>query len=223
MPVFGHIYVLTNHVTGKKYVGQTVHSVDKRFKAHMRGRKDKYNLYLHKAVSKYGADSFSVGVLENASSREELDSLEILFIKELNTLAPNGYNLTEGGGGCSGWKHSDETRRQMSYFQKERLKNGARHGFLGKKHSEETKQKIGSSPRTDSWRRKISASKKGKPSSNGFRFDPKRIERAFRVMGLRKEGFTYREISKKLGMSATNVGCIVNRKTFPHIHAEGVQ
>lgn len=51
-------------------------------------------LPIHLAISKYGEENFTFEVIEWAS---DYDAKEIETIAELNTLSPNGYNLTKGG------------------------------------------------------------------------------------------------------------------------------
>ena len=51
------IYLITNTITGKNYVGQTKRSLDQRFKSHLyEAEKMKYNMYLHNSIRKYGKD-----------------------------------------------------------------------------------------------------------------------------------------------------------------------
>lgn len=90
------IYVITNDVNGKQYVGQTVRSIEERFKEHLDdSRRLDYPLY--RAMNKYGIEHFSTKQLEECSI-EELNDREIFWIKKLNTYY-NGYNATLGGGG----------------------------------------------------------------------------------------------------------------------------
>lgn len=88
------IYLVTNKINGKKYVGQTIRPLSERWKDHCRA-KDKN--YFHNAIRKYGADNFTREVIDTAETVEELDEKEIYWIAKLNTLFPNGYNLKEGG------------------------------------------------------------------------------------------------------------------------------
>jgi len=81
------IYKTTNKITGKSYVGQ--HCTN--------NINDKYigsGTMLLDSIKKHGKDNFDVEILEKCSSIEELNLKEIYWIKEVNTLVPNGYNLT---------------------------------------------------------------------------------------------------------------------------------
>jgi group I intron endonuclease len=104
--VYGRVYLITNKVNGKKYVGQTTKSVLKRFAQHLKGIGGAERL--SRAVKKYGASSFSVVVLGVATSREDLDSKEMYWVEVHQTRSPGGYNLTGGGKGTT--SPSDETR-----------------------------------------------------------------------------------------------------------------
>lgn len=52
------IYLITNLINGKQYVGQTIYTAEQRFKQHLRG-----DLYIDKAIRKYGVENFKLEVL----------------------------------------------------------------------------------------------------------------------------------------------------------------
>ena len=110
------IYLLHNTVNGKGYVGQTTGTLTKRLYGHKWDSTKKRGRIIHRAIAKYGFDSFKVSVLKTCASQEELDAEEIRFISELGTLAPKGYNLALGGNG--GGKHSEVTKLKMSLQRK---------------------------------------------------------------------------------------------------------
>lgn len=88
------IYVITNKVNGKQYVGQSVHP-EIRWWQHRNNAKIKYdNLPIHLAISKYGEDNFDFEILEWT---DDYDNREKQIINELNTISPNGYNVSSGG------------------------------------------------------------------------------------------------------------------------------
>jgi len=89
------IYKITHVESGKAYIGQTTVSVRKRWLEHC--RKASRCILLASAIQKYGRDSFTLEVIHEAKSLDELNRLEFEFIKAFNTLYPNGYNLREGG------------------------------------------------------------------------------------------------------------------------------
>ena len=66
--------------------------------------------FLNNAIRKYGVDEFVVELIEYCDFNDSNDR-EIHFIKELNSLYPNGYNLKNGG---TVFTHSDESKKRVS-------------------------------------------------------------------------------------------------------------
>ena len=93
------IYIITNRMNGKSYIGKTSKSLELRWKQHMWSSvRCDTNSLLHKAIRKYGGDKFTMSVLEEVSDKEG-NQMEEKYILLRNTLPPNGYNLTKGGEG----------------------------------------------------------------------------------------------------------------------------
>lgn len=143
------IYLITNKVNQKLYVGQTTLSPEVRWKGHLKvARSALRNSRLAKAIRKYGTDNFSMRVIDRANSQQELDSLEQKYILELSSMDPAvGYNGTIGG--CGGVP-TDETRKKISIgrtgkglgpISEERKKKIA-DAVRGYRHTEQTKIKI---------------------------------------------------------------------------------
>lgn len=107
-----NIYKVTNKLSGRAYIGQTVRPVAERWKRHLyaaeRGSK---KAAIHAAIRKYGAHSFTVEVLSTCSDREQLDDAESYFIDLMQTLSPDGYNLRTGG---HRYKYTAEVREKMA-------------------------------------------------------------------------------------------------------------
>ncbi len=115
----GIIYKVTNLTNGMIYIGQTVSKLHRRRWSHeSKARLGKSNMLLPRAIYKYGADNFKWEVLEECFSKDEMDEMEFHYIKQYNTLAPNGYNLTLGGEGCYGFRFDIEFKKTMNYFRK---------------------------------------------------------------------------------------------------------
>lgn len=107
------IYKITNEINKKIYIGQTKLTIEERFILH---KNKKSNCrYLKSAFNKYGIENFKIEKIEECKDFNELNLREEFWIKELNTLAPNGYNLTTGGAAP---KHSSMTKEKMSQTRK---------------------------------------------------------------------------------------------------------
>lgn len=167
------IYLITNLFNFKKYVGITKFSLEERFSQHI-----KRGFLLTEAIKKYGEQKFSIELIEVVESAERAYELEIFYIKEYNTKAPNGYNLTDGGDGIFGWNITDEYREQCSFRTKDLHKN-KKVGMYGKKHTNETRKKMSESSKgnqnclgrvlSEETKFKISESNKGKKHTDETR------------------------------------------------------
>lgn len=103
----GTIYIIKNNVNQKYYIGQTTQDIEKRFDQHVRCSREvnykKSSMIIHRAIHKYGVESFSFDVLETiydesfVNLRKRLDILEEEYVSRFNSLKPNGYNMTLGG------------------------------------------------------------------------------------------------------------------------------
>lgn len=115
------IYVITNQVNGKRYVGKTTHnSINKRWKEHIKDSKNrKYNKRpLYNALNKYGIENFIIEQLEECSI-ETLEERELYWIDKLNTYH-SGYNATKGGDGKNlyGYKEIASKYLELQHQQK---------------------------------------------------------------------------------------------------------
>jgi len=114
------VYCIENKLNGKKYVGITKGTIERRFKRHIEIAKYKEKKqHLHKAMIKYGVENFIVYELDVANYKEELFQKEKNWIKKLDT-KNNGYNETDGGEGTWGWKPSPEKQKILNEKQKQR-------------------------------------------------------------------------------------------------------
>ena len=153
------IYKITNVVNGKVYIGQSI-NIKARWKDHINtlNRNVSHSVLLQRAWNKYKENSFTFEILE-LCTEDMLDEVETKYI-ELYDACNNGYNIEPGGNSNKyladstkqklreasiGRRHSNETKQKMS-----RSKTGRNNGMYGKSHSEESK-------------RKMSESKKGRP------------------------------------------------------------
>lgn len=126
------IYKFTNTINNKCYIGKTS-NLQVRIQGHLKDYKnEKINSYFYSSIRKHGVENFYVEILVQGNfTNNELNDLEIDFIRLYNSNHSKfGYNLTEGGDGQSGYKHSKETIQKQINSRK------------GYRHSEETKEKL---------------------------------------------------------------------------------
>ena len=129
------IYILTSP-SGKQYVGKDRH-LPRRPKVHFSGNAPQCR-HIHRAVQKYGADAFDVKIIQYPGiSEEALNAVERWKIKQLQTVSPSGYNLTEGG---DGGRPSEETRQKISKKVSKRVEEGTHH-FLDSDFQRRTAKK----------------------------------------------------------------------------------
>ena len=144
---YGFIYITTNLINGKRYLGQ------KGF-----NKKDWKNYlgsgYLFKkALEKHGKDNFLRVIIQFCFSEEELNNAEYELSVFFDVVNSNDwYNLVLGGGGSRGWHPSEETRKKMSQSAQNKItseetkkkmsnaQRGEKNNFYGKKHTEDTKR-----------------------------------------------------------------------------------
>ena len=154
--VYGYIYKIENLVNNKIYIGQSINIHNRKLTHFVLLRTNKHdNDYLQKSFNKYGESNFKFTVLNYATNKNTLDQLEIDYINHYNCLnKDSGYNLSSGG---SNGKLSEETRKKLSEIRKGEKnpmfgmkgplapnygKRGKDFHWYGRKHSEETKEKI---------------------------------------------------------------------------------
>ena len=126
-----YIYCHTNLINNKKYIGLTKQKPEDRWKNGL-GYKRQEKFF--NAILKYGWDNFKHEILYYGLTEDEASQKEKELIKKFDSYN-NGYNADLGG---SITNHSPETLEKM------------RQSMLGKKHSEEIKNKIRKTKEKDS-------------------------------------------------------------------------
>ena len=148
------IYMYTNKINGKRYVGQA-RNFNRRHRKHIsssynENEKYSYNFPFHRAIRKYGIENFEIKILvENISTQEKMNEYEIFFIKQYSTLAINGDGYNIASGGSNGNPYAGKTEEEMERFKQkmrdnwtEERKKERSEAYKGQKLSEETKQKM---------------------------------------------------------------------------------
>jgi group I intron endonuclease len=110
-----HIYKFTHIDTGRAYVGQTTQDPNRRRLEHVcHSNHSPKSYHFHNALNLYGIDAFTFEVIAEATSVEELNSLEIKFIEQFDSIT-NGFNIREGGGNKT---HNPESIERMREAQR---------------------------------------------------------------------------------------------------------
>lgn len=113
------VYAHTNKANGKKYVGITSMSPERRW---ANGRGYRSNVLFYRAIQKYGWDGFIHEILENGLTKQSAYKKEIELIQSMQLTDPKyGYNLDKGGNGSN--RVTEETRKKLSdgvrrYYEK---------------------------------------------------------------------------------------------------------
>ncbi len=113
---YGCVYLVTNVVNGKVYVGQTIKPIQARWAGHLKKAREGTAWPLLAAIRKYGPDAFTVAELERCAGAVELDAAEARWVAEFrsNTKA-KGYNCTSGGGSRHEFTASSKAKMSASH------------------------------------------------------------------------------------------------------------
>lgn len=120
------IYLVTNLINGKVYVGQTKNTLNIRRQGHIDAAKYNPKGYFHFALRRCGIESFTWKVIHTVTDPDVATELERFYIVEVykSNNPKIGYNLA-----IDGWKNCGRVKGQMPWN-------------LGKPHSEKTKERI---------------------------------------------------------------------------------
>ena len=155
--MYGYIYLRTNKINGKMYVGQHKYmcetpQIDTKYRCSGK--------LLKIAISKWGEENFTYELIDTADTPEELNSKEIYWISKLETITPKGYNVSLGG---------------TIHFDEETTQNNARKAAMaqGKGWHQPLSQRLKlqefmrNREITDEFRKKCSSAKYGNTNGSG--------------------------------------------------------
>jgi len=95
----GKIYLVTDKIIGKHYIGQTLSNLDIRMKNHFKTANNKlscgYYDHFHKMLRFLGKDNFEWKIIENDIPEELLNEKEKYYIEKYDSYE-NGYNSNPG-------------------------------------------------------------------------------------------------------------------------------
>ena len=133
------VYLITNLVNSKRYVGATTRTLRQRFQEHVRGsRRERCRQVIQCAIKKHGVENFTIIKLQDCETLEELERLETFWIRELHTLVEqHGYNIARSHRTMLGRHHTDDVKRRLS-----EMNSGPRHPMWGRCQTSEAREKI---------------------------------------------------------------------------------
>lgn len=113
------VYCHTNKQNGKKYIGITGQKPEKRWRNGL-GYKTQQRFW--NAIQLHGWHAFTHEILYTDLTKEEAEELEIQLIAKYETQNPmKGYNIAAGGNATTGFlghRHTEESRKKMSESHK---------------------------------------------------------------------------------------------------------
>ena len=149
------VYIHTNKENDKVYIGIAKGRPEKRWGKDGHGYMRTQPVFAN-AIKKYTWDGFRHEILATGLTQREAWEMEIKLIAQYKSNCRRykqpsfGYNMTDGGDGSSGFKHTDETKQKLSEIRSN--------------PSDETRIRISESAKercTDEWRKQTSMIQSG--------------------------------------------------------------
>jgi len=211
------VYKITNKTNNKVYIGKTIRSMSGRFAGHNHKIRQGSQLPIYNAIRKYGWADFTIEILARCSAVEELNVLEISWIKHYNARDIQfGYNIAEGGD--SGFPFSEKIIKNLavcrkgvplSATHKQRISEGTKGAQLGKVVSENTRkllseQRLGIPLWDDEQKKQMSLDMTGAGNNNFKAVDKKDILNCF------QQSMSIKQMEVALGISYTTISRKIN-------------
>ena len=115
------IYKITNTTNGKAYIGQTINSLELRWRRHQADALNHVlDTHFARAIRYYGPSAFATEIIDTATSQEELTQKEYYWIRYYNTVE-TGYNETDNDLKCGGNTYKNKTPEEITAI-KEKLR-----------------------------------------------------------------------------------------------------
>lgn len=205
------VYALSHPDTNEiRYIGQTIKTIERRFSCHLCKAKSGIKWPVYDWIRKLLKNNKipKIFVISNNAKWNETESI---YIKHFKSIGFRLLNITLGGGGQLGMKHSKKSIEKMRLARK-----GKPSPMKGKKASIKTRQKqrlakLGKAhPHTDEWDKKIGLSQIGE--KNHMAKLTWKIVNSIRKDF--KNGMTQVNIAKKYNIDPRNINKIVRNKRW---------
>ena len=188
--------------------------------------KNHRNNHWHAITNKtdYRVDILFEDVTYSFAKEKEIEFIEIYKRKEDGGLL---CNITKGGEGCLGLKHTDEAKAKMSARNKgkkisEEQKKKVSAFHKGRKRSEETRRKLSESSKGRGLGTKIPEHVKEKMRLSARRGENNSISKLseidiINIRELKKSGISQRKIAMQYNVVKNTIASIINGKTWSHV------
>lgn len=214
------VYKILNNLNDKIYIGKTS-NLEQRWKNHIkvaRGGKEKYPIHfqaIHAAIKKYGESNFTLSVIKEFDSESESFQEETQIISMMRQSGVKLYNLTDGGEGLLGYKHTESAKNKISDYLRTRQLTEQNKLNMSKAQIESWKTRSRTTkPCPEEVKTKISAANKG--SNNG---SSKLTESDVIVIKqlLKDTKILHKEIAKTFNVSRVLITGIKSGRFWSHI------
>lgn len=117
------IYYLSNPLTNEiRYVGQTIQPLKNRLKKHLTAKDKSHRVNWLKSLRTKGLEP-NITLICETDNIQTSNELEQYYINKFKNNGYNLVNMTNGGDGSIGFKHSEESKNKMKIYAKKRVKN----------------------------------------------------------------------------------------------------
>lgn len=160
LKMFNYIYLITNQINGKIYIGK--HSTNKLNDRYMGS-----GIAVKNAIQKYGIENFSKDYLVFCDTKEQLNWLERYYIKKYNAQNSEiGYNIANGGDGgyLTEFIYIKHSEYMKEYYKTHIVWNKGKKNIYSKETLEKMSKASKQRKLTELQKQKISLSLKGHPS-----------------------------------------------------------
>lgn len=191
---------------GIRYAGQTSRGWRNRWRQHKHGALKGHPYPSSRWIRKHGPENIRSVVLGQTDDLSELDDLETWWIEYLRGSGQADLNVTDGGGGIRGVRHTEDSKR---IFADTMRKNHANPEFEARRLAAFREKMTGAG--NHNYGKPVPEDRKRKQSLSVSKLSPDEI-REIRLRG--EAGERHRSIASDYGVSASTISRVTSRKQF---------
>ena len=112
------IYKISNDISDKVYIGQTIRPIEDRFRRHINDAVNNIlDTHFARAIRKYGKENFHIEMIDSAETQDELNLKEQYWIRYFDSIN-NGYNETDALFKCGGNTYASKSKDEIDQIRK---------------------------------------------------------------------------------------------------------